>query len=198
MKIVNETRYETAPLRELARRVAAEELNPAKARRMVVRFRETVRGITRDAALGYCWTIGADRVSIFLPANPAKLDIEKVAHVIAHEFAHARGLKHPDMRNNPRYSWVCAKTLDGEGVVQVWRAVVQQRGYAVGLAVVVRPPKCKEPKADEAKLEQALVRMQAWERRRKRAETGIKAWRRRARYYERKIAAKTAPKGGAA
>ncbi|MGH9316905.1 MAG: hypothetical protein ACRD1P_07350, partial [Thermoanaerobaculia bacterium] len=191
MKIINETRYETAPLRELARRVAAEELDSAKASRMVVRFSETVRGITRNAALGYCWQIGAERVSIFLPANPAKLDIEKVAHVIAHEFAHARGLRHPDMRNNPRYSWVRTNTADGT-VVQVWREVVRQRGYVSGLAIVVRPPKRKEPKVDEVKLELALVRMQAWERKRKRAETGIKAWRRRVRYYERKIAAKTA------
>lgn len=190
MKIVNETRYETAALRELTRRVAAEELDPAKRRRMVVRFHESVRGITKDRWLGYCASLGGDRISIVLPANPAKADVEKTAHVLAHEFAHARGMRHSDMRNNPRYAWVYRDAL-------TWREMVRQRGFAVGLVLRHRPADKREPVEDDAKLEHAVERMRVWERKRRRAETGIKVWRRRVQYYERKIAAKAPPAGGA-
>lgn len=46
MRIENHTRYETAPLRELARRVAEAELDPEKRRRLTVRFKEPHHGVT--------------------------------------------------------------------------------------------------------------------------------------------------------
>ena len=188
MKVINETRYETTSLRALALRVAREELDAAKAKLVTVTYRETVRGISTDDAMGRCF-IGGNRITVFLPANPAKVDIEVTAHVLAHEYGHARGLDHAAMRNNPRYSWGC----DYNSEVRAWRQVVRDRGCCEGLEIVPRPRKLKARPTDEAKMAHALELVAAWDRKRRRAETAIRKWKTKARYYERKIAAKGVP-----
>ncbi|MGH7165483.1 MAG: hypothetical protein ACREIS_08180 [Nitrospiraceae bacterium] len=182
MKIDNQTRYATGPLRELVRRVAEVELDPEKRRRMTVHFQET-RGVSKDGALGRC-ALGGDHPRIFLPKDARRLRPNVLASTLAHEFAHARGMTHSDMRGDPRYSWhSCA------GVQ--WDQVVEARRYIAGLEFTMKPRATVMRPTDELKLQGAAAHLKAWDARRRRAETGIKKWRAKVRYYEQKIAAKT-------
>lgn len=182
MRIENRTRYETAPLRELVRRVARNELDPEKRRRVTVYFKET-RGVSHDGALGRCG-LGGNRVTIFLPKNSRRLRPNVVAHVLAHEFGHARGMTHSEMRGNPRYSWRVPLGLT------TWDQAIENLEYLKGLTFTVRAPQSKQRPTDDAKLQNAAAHLKAWESRRRRAETGMKKWRQKVRYYETKIAAK--------
>ena len=206
MKIRNETKYETAGLREIVRRIAEEELDAPKRRRMVLVIKETVRGVSRSdefgkSVLGYCSAFGGSRCTVYLPTNPKNLDEESFAHTVAHEFAHCRGMKHAEMRGNPRYSWVREVRFEKvpgqvvlKSVPQVgWREVAEK--YTWGVVVRVKPKKTKPKPGDEAKIVHLEELISRWETKRKRAETAIKKYRTKVRYYNRKIAAKTAEGG---
>ena len=204
MKIRNETRYESAGLREIVFRVAAVELDTAKRKRLVVDIKETIRGISRSdelgvSCLGHAW-IGGFSCTLYVPRNFERFEAEMFAHAVAHEFAHLRGMTHRKMRGNPRYSWVPSKRWeDGErdgkkrkvSVAQTgWVEAVRERGYVDGVEVRLRPKKTRPKPSDEEKRANVLKLMASWETKKKRAEAALKKYRRKARYYERKIAAK--------
>lgn len=183
MRITNKTKYESAPLIELARRVAEVELDPEKRKVMRVDFVQTVRGISKGGYVGLCHRIGGNHVDIIVPANPKKVSAAHIAAVLAHEYAHARGMRHrgPNgMGRNPRYRWV-----------KGWRDTVTS--YIDG--IVIKPREKKVVKLeDDDKLARAQARLLVWEKKRRRCETGIKTWKRRVRYYEKKVAAARANK----
>lgn len=180
MRIVNESRYETAPLRAIIRRVATVELDPSKRKRVTVYIRETKRGVTRSDELGTgClgWArIGGSRCVLYVPANFQRFDPETFAHVCAHEMGHLRGLRHPEMRGFSAYAW----TPD-------WRGYVRKMGYLDGITVTIKPPKRKPRLTDEDKLARVEANLARWQPKLRRAENAIKKYEKQARYYRRKI-----------
>lgn len=210
MKIRNDTKYESAGLREVIRRVADVELDAGKRKRMVVAIKETVRGISRSdefgkSVLGYCATFGGSHCTVYLPTNPKNLDAVMFAHTVAHEFAHCRGMTHADMRGNPRYMWVrdrknvsiVKREIGVETTTRLpdrvgWFEVAEK--FVDGVELRVKPKRTKPKPADEHKIVHLEDLISKWETKKKMAETAIKKYRKKVRYYHRKIAAK--PAGG--
>jgi hypothetical protein len=216
MRILNKTDYETAPLRELIRRVAEEELDTAHRKMLSVEILYAYRGVTKEGVLGFCFR-GGGWVRLILPKDPKRLDLVKLAHVIAHEFGHVRGLNHQQMKGNPRYTWAPAwreeylrdengekiptgaTWMDGTPIKNdykmkrieqtSWFDLVKLRGYTDGIEVK-KVEKVKPKTTQDMKLEHAKAKVLAWEKKLKRAETGKKTWSRKVKYYERQIAAK--------
>jgi hypothetical protein len=104
MRIKNNTHHCTADIAKLIRRVAQDELQPGQLKHARVTVKYQRRGSRR---LGYCF-IGTMlqpkvRMKLLLPRG-GYVDTVKLAHTIAHELGHAKGLRHPDMRNG-RYGY---------------------------------------------------------------------------------------------
>jgi hypothetical protein len=181
MKIINETGYETRPLATIIRRVAAEELEPSKRKRAVITIKYQRRGTRK---LGHA-TIGGTRCSLLVPRPevppPAvpQFDREQFAKICAHEFAHLRGMRHRQMRGNPRYDWV-----EGD---RGWRKHVQKMEYCAGVLITLKRPKSRPKDTDATKLSRVLLRISDWETKRKRAENALRKYKKRQRYYERKL-----------
>ena len=173
MKIVNHTKYETRDIIKLVNRVAQDELNPGglKNARITIKYR-------RNGGIGgwcYYGTINQPNVRMRLQLPRTNLDVVSLAMVIAHELAHARGVKHRDM-NERRYKW-------GEG----WRDLyAYAKEYTIG--VKTAPPK---PTLDE-KRQKELVKAQkmvaTWTTKSKRAQTTLKKWQRKVKAIEKRLA----------
>ena len=88
MKLNNSTCYSTRDLKKIFTRIANQELDPEKAKRV---YFDIV--YSKGSHSGYA-TVGGTRSTIRLPKPPFKLDHAQVALVIAHEMAHLRGLTH--------------------------------------------------------------------------------------------------------
>ena len=102
MRIVNKTRWSTRDLRALTWAVARIELDPAHRRRLRVTFVNARRYLTGTAAIRGSWCV------IRIPSPrlmaPEILNLPKLAGLIAHEFAHVRGMdSERDMRSSDRY-----------------------------------------------------------------------------------------------
>lgn len=165
MKIINKTGYQTRDLRAIAVRVAREELDPDKAKRMTVYF-DHRRG-TGGRISGHAWINGN---SIHVKIDRCAY-VRGVAAVIAHEFAHARGLTHDKMRGNRRYHFSDAAAWDGYETMPL-RAKVEKA----------------KPAPDEkraAKLKNAQAKVIEWTRKRDRAERALNKWMRIAGRIER-------------
>jgi hypothetical protein len=173
MKIINHTKYDTRDIIKLVNRVAQDELNPGglKNARITIKYR-------RNGGIGgwcYYGTVQHPNVRMRLQLPRTKLDVESLAMVIAHELAHARGVKHRDM-NAKRYKWA-------EG----WRELyTYAKDFPIG--VKADPPK---PTLDE-KRQKELVKAQkmvtAWTTKSKRAATTLKKWQRKAKAIEKRLA----------
>lgn len=168
MKLDNQTHWRSDQILALARRVAEDELDPEKRKHYTVRVRYGGRGAATSghARIGGCScqvNLGSDAV-----------DVVNLAHTLAHEMAHSRGVEHPAMRGSRRYRYV-------EG----WREF-----YAWAQAFPIErkaPPAKPTPAArQDARLAHARAMLAAWERRAKRAAGRIRKWRTRVRALERR------------
>ena len=102
--------------------------------------------------------------------NPDKVDF---AHVIAHELAHTRGLKH-DMMNS------CATY----GRVGRWRELYS---WAEALPLEIKPKTVKQRPQADAKLAHCNEMLRLAFTREKRAVTLRKKWQGKVRYYSQKL-----------
>lgn len=158
MKIINHTHYLTADLRAILARVAKEELEPAKRKRMVVEVRYA-RG---PWSSGLCTTLGGFHAIVRLGKHQATPDA--FAKVAAHEFAHCRGMTHQTMPT--RYKWASP----------TWR---ERYAWANELGIRRTPPKAKPSREEKrTKALQHAVAMHAKAVTRvKRAQTIERKWR---------------------
>lgn len=189
MKIINSTPFSTGRLREIAQRVADQELESGQRAGVTVHF--TVSGSRRKEAyrartFGFNIRQSGPRVS-GLKYNQAIVLIRKqraldspasqagvVALQLAHEFAEMLGLTHENMRG-PRYSFV------GN-----WEEFYR---WAWELPLVLEP---KKPPVDrrvlvERKLANARARLKQARTREKRAITLRKKWERRVAYFAKTL-----------
>jgi hypothetical protein len=183
MKIVNHTSYDTRDIMRLVYRVAQNELNPGglKNGRITIKYR---RG---GGIGGWCYygTIQNPNVRMRLALPRTNLDVMELAAIIAHELAHARGVKHREM-NAKRYKW-------GEG----WRDLyTYAKDFPIGIKV--DPPK---PTLDD-KRRKELVKAQGmvvkWTRKQKLASTALKKWQRKVKAVETRLLAAAMPSAPAA
>lgn len=181
MKVINDTRYNSGVLREIVRRVSHDELDAEQRGAMLVRFVEASRGKTKRGYMGICY--GPTLIHVVLSPNPVKNCVLEVAKVLAHEFAHARGMTHDQMRGNIKYDWN-ARTSTGA----TWVDAVRWKGWAKGLAITVAEKRPKPKMGPEEKLAHARAYIEKWEAKKQRAEAALRNWRTKARYYERVLA----------
>ena len=168
VKIRNETPYRTDHLRAFVTRVAADELDTAQRRTLHVIFSSKVRrGWRRAAGATSGWAvIGGSRMTVFLTGA---VDRRRLAHTLAHEMAHIRGMRHPEMRGSPRYTWASG-----------WEALY---AYADALPMdrAARPAKPSAWDRAAARLAHAQQMLARWERRAKAAQGRARRWREQAR-----------------
>lgn len=181
MKIVNKTHWDTAPLRKLVARIAQDECEPEKRKRL----RVEVVPARRRYSNGFAYVGGTySRIRVPNPhrvewTNQQQIDL---ASLIAHELAHNHG--HSGER------WMRAKSCVRYGR----RSDEQAAFYAWALSpeYMMRPREKKlvvKPGPDD-KLDKAQERLASWERKAKYAANKIRKYRLRVRYYERKMAAR--------
>lgn len=94
-KIRNRTHWNTQDLRRFLVRVANESFDDGE--KLVIHVEATYNrgGIRHSSCSGWA-TLGGQWVKIMLPSG--SVDRIDLAHTIAHEFAHLRGLNHAAMR----------------------------------------------------------------------------------------------------
>jgi hypothetical protein len=100
VRIDNHTHWRTDHLRAFAVRVAQEELDPGKRRRFVLTVTYGHRGPGVSGSASY------NSVQATICVGSDEVDKANLAHTIAHEMAHTRGMRHPAMRGSRRYSYV--------------------------------------------------------------------------------------------
>jgi hypothetical protein len=174
VRIVNSTKWDTRGIAKLVRRVAQDELNPGglKNARITVSYR-------RNGGIGgwcYYGTIRNPNVRMRLKLPRTVLDSVSLALVIAHELAHAKGMKHREM-NSTRYSW-------GPG----WR---ERYAYAKDFPVSAKAEP-KKPNLEDKRSKahaKALLMVAKWERKLKLANTMLRKWQKRARAAEKRFRA---------
>lgn len=182
MKIDNQTHWRTDQIRRLVQRVAEAELDPERRRGFLVEVtynRQRGRG-------GGCsgWAPYHGRmIRIMLPSDT--VDTVDLAHCIAHEIGHSRGLHHRQM-NTRRYD----RGVEGWRDYYAWAS-----DYLIERKVPRHRPKLTLMDRVTSKLVHAQVQLRRWETKVKRASTGARKWRRKVSYYRRQqaLAAVRAP-----
>jgi hypothetical protein len=169
MRVVNNTKWKTAHLHAFLQRCANIELSGKTKEQIVinVKYNRQVNG----GCSGY-FHLGAIApvVTIMLPSQTVdKVDLASVA---VHEFGHARGLLHGQMRGAPRYRRV------GN-----WRDIYS---WANELPLEKKEGKKKQRVTTQDRLTKIQVCVAQWETKLKRAQTYLKKLKAKARYYERK------------
>jgi hypothetical protein len=177
MRIQNKTEYLTTDLAAIIRRVAHAEFDQKHLRRVrvVAQYRRSNgrtlgRGIIGSGSYPSGW------IQLLLDRDPAKLDKVTLAHTIAHEFAHNKGLRHRDLHNT-RY-----------GYTEGWRELY---AWAADMPLRLKAPKPKLAPSTKAQkqLAYAHTMLAKSQRKAKLAATLVKRWQRRVRYYTRRAAA---------
>lgn len=166
MKLVinNQTHYRTCDLRPFFVRCAKQE-GVTEARVDVV-YNRQVRG----CVTGYAY---ANRTysRIMLPSQG--IDRVDLAMVIAHEFAHNKGVTHKQMKDDPYY-----RSTPRTAEVYAW---------ARELPIRKVEPKTKQRRGPTDKLAHAQAMLRSWETKLKKTKTLHKKWERRVKYYEKQI-----------
>ena len=177
MRVINKTNWRTDQLKAIAQRVAKDELDPEKAKRMTITFETTRPRYKRAYSSGRCHYLGGNSIIVRLHKDlQNKTDL---AGTLAHEMAHARGMDHGQMRNSPRYSRV------GN-----YREIY---AYAEAMPLEHKPRKTR-PAVDiqAVRHQRTLASIKRWETKLKRAQTALKKLRAQDRYYSKALAAKAA------
>jgi hypothetical protein len=172
VRLLNSTHWQTADLARIVRRVAAEELNPNHTRAFTVYVRYN-RGGDKSTYSSGCAPVHGNWIRVMVPSGA--VDPVDFAHVVAHEFAHARGMEHKDMRGSRRYQRVA-----GYRDFYAWAAdmPITKRQQA--------PRPTVEDRRD-ARFAHAVAKVLEWETKLKRTQTALKKWRRKAAAVERQI-----------
>jgi predicted SprT family Zn-dependent metalloprotease len=100
LKLINTTAYSTRDLKKLFTRIAKDELDPAKRKRVVFKVVYSKKG-----RISGCAYVGGINGTMRLPKPPYPLNMASLAMVIAHEMAHLRGMRHNQMRGMSGYTW---------------------------------------------------------------------------------------------
>jgi hypothetical protein len=164
VRITNHTNWNTRDIARLIHRCAELENVSLKNARVTVKNRRN-----GGWKLGHC-TYGTllnprVRMLLLIPKEPV-LDSIQLAHVICHELAHAKGLRHTEMRNI-RYGWA-----DG------WKEYYQ---WAAEYTIAVKPEPAQLTIEDRRakRLEHARAMLRRAATRAKRARTIETRWKRR-------------------
>lgn len=193
MKVNNLTDWRTDQIKALVQKVAEAELEPKARKSLVVtvKYRRTgYRGVLGRAHLGTRLR-PARNLDLYLrrpqtleALEMPKGDVVMLAHTIAHEMAHLKGMTHREMRGFKRYDY-------SEGWAEYY-------AWAEAFEIRVRPAKAKPTASDIVgrKLEHAAAMLAKAKTRARRASTIEKKWRTKLRYYEKKMAAVRAVDGG--
>ena len=168
MRLSNSTCYSTRDLKKIFTRIANQELDPEKAKRV---YFDIV--YSKGSHSGYA-TVGGTRSTIRLPKPPFKLDHAQVALVIAHEMAHLRGLHHGASFHCARYSW----THGDYKTFYAW-------AHEYPISVRVPKPKAIVAPAD-AKLTHARMMLAKNEAKLKRTAVLVKKWTAKVKYYQKR------------
>lgn|SRR5208337_3235730 len=175
MKIKNETHWRTNQIAALIRRVAQDELDPGQSKsvRVYVDYRRS-NGCAGHGRYGQSGL--QPRLVMWLHLWKDKVDAVELAHTIAHEFAHNKGLRHREMMKGNRY-----------GFTEGWR---ERYAYAKDFPISAQAEKPK-PTLDD-KRRKALAKAQSmvkkWERKLKLATTSLRKWKVRTKAAERRLA----------
>jgi len=169
MKIENKTKWRTDQLRAIIQRLAVEELDVEKRKKLKVEI-VYLRPNARTCGLA---TVDGHWMRLYLPRE-GEVDKIELAHTIAHEMGHLRGMQHHQMRLSPVYSRV------GE-----WRELF---AWAEAMPVERQAPK---PKPDQQliRFARVLAAEKRWLTKQKRAATALKKLRAQRRRYERVLTA---------
>ena len=176
MRIINSTHWRTDQIAALIRRVAQDELDAGQLKhaRVYVKYRRQNEYISGNCTYG---TMRHPRVymTLFLPRT-GSVPLPHMAHTIAHELAHAKGLKHRDMNKTNRYGWV-----------KGWE---ERYAYANEFPIEAKPVKAKPTLDDKRQkaLKQAQQKIAEWTTKHKRAATTLKKWQKQAKAIERRLA----------
>lgn len=170
MKIENGTHWRSDQIMAIARRVAETELDPAKRKRFTVRVKYGRRG----AHVGGNAYVGGRSINLLVGSDA--IDTMDLAFTIAHEMAHARGMRHRQMRGSPRWY-----QIDG------WRDIY---AWAADMPVERQAPKAAPTLDDKRERRAAHCREMVahWERRKKLASSKVRVWTRRLRSVEQRMA----------
>lgn len=179
MKIINNTKWRTDHLRAFVTRVAKEELEPSKRKKVVIQFNHT--HTSRWCTRGEAW-IGGTHAQIWMPspANAAKfrgLHIS-LAGILAHEMAHLRGLTgERDMRASARYG-------RGKGRSQFY-------AWAIYMRLEEKPARAKASQAEKAQAKALRIEsnIKSWEGKKRRADNALRKYRKQLKYYNKRLAA---------
>lgn len=174
MKLTNKTKWRTADLLAFFRRVAKDELDPAHFKRLHATVVYTRGGPNRGYSSGHAY-LRSNTMTLRVSAH--EVDKVDMAHVIAHEMAHCRGLEHGAAMNSPRY-----RRVPGMRERYAWAEELPLRD------TTVKAPRVTGHAADAAKLAAARAKVAAWDRKIKASETRRKGWVAKVKYYERKLA----------
>jgi hypothetical protein len=192
MKILNKTHWRTDHLRAFATRVAQDELDPAKRRRIRITFDYT-RGRGNSYSSGHA-TIGGYYCTVRLPhqdrATPSRVDL---AYVLAHEFAHLRGVNRREMRGAVRYSRIA-----GNREFYAWaqELPLERNPQTVPLPATPETKAAKLQARREKRWASAERLATQWARRAVLAQRKAKRWAQRARAFRKaldRVAAATPP-----
>lgn len=186
MKLINKTNLRTDHLRAFVNRVAKEEMVDLKHAMFTVIYR---RISSRGAYIGGFAYYGLPpRVTIKIPKD-IPVDKVELGYVVAHEMAHAQGLRHKQMRNS-RYSRRYS-IKHGED----WR---QHYLWANELPLEIQPAVKKiKPAPDQTirlKLDKCLKMVNRWYTKVKISQTLLKKWKRKSNYYSRQLEHAEMPK----
>lgn len=163
LEIVNSTHWSTRDLRRFMIRCARKEgVTHAK---VYVRYNRQVHGSCSGVAYRNSYV-----ARICLPTQ--SIDRVDMAHVIAHEFGHLRGVTHRQMSDDPHYRRVGR-----------WRSIYE---WAEQLPLAKQAMKATPRATGSDKLAHAKSKLAEWTSKAKRVNTKLLKWKRKVAYYERK------------
>lgn len=174
MKIENKTKWNTKQLRAFLSRVAFEELDAKQRKGLQVQIVYNRAGRKADYVSGHAY-LRSNLMQINIGAH--KVDKIDLAHTIAHEMAHTRGMTHAQMKGRPDYERV------GN-----WRELY---AWAEELPLEESQSKAR-PKQDvqSVRYRRVLEGIARWETKHKRAVNALKKLRKQRKYYENALKGK--------